>query len=222
MSSHKVYSQEASIVIVGSFNPAIFHPEWFVRHDLVPADDLKGVKVEIIHPDLSKFSFTWMSIDVLREKFISRTNDPARFNALKDLVISTFYILEHTVLNQLGLNLKIEYEIDDEENWHKIGDVLAPKEIWQDSLPDRIGLKRLLIESPRPDNLDGYIRVSIGPSISTIHSVKLEVNNHFELLDRNSKPQHKATEIIAQKWDEAMELAGNICKSTIKRAIEYE
>jgi hypothetical protein len=26
-----------NIVLLGDFNPALFHPDWFVRNDLVPA-----------------------------------------------------------------------------------------------------------------------------------------------------------------------------------------
>ena len=97
-------------MLVDSFNPAIFHPEWLVRHELVPADDVQGDTVEIVHQDISKFSFDWLDVDVLRHKFIARTNDPSKFYPLRDLLISIFKILDHTPLKQLGMNLIIDYE----------------------------------------------------------------------------------------------------------------
>jgi len=222
MAMPSIIVQEANIVLVGSFNPAIFHPEWFVRHSLVPSDDLKGVKLEIVHPDLSKFSFKWLSIDVLREKFIARTNDPASYSPLRDLVVSTFNILDHTVLNQLGMNLMLVYDIEEESAWHKIGDVLAPKEIWKKTLPDRIGLKTLTIQSPRQDTLNGHIKVSIGPSNASTYSVRVDVNNHVELLDKDRNVQYKVSEIIAENWEKSIEFAKNVCDSIITGALENE
>ncbi len=89
MAAYKIVSKEASGVLVGSFNPAIFHPEWLVRHELVPADDIQGASVEIVHQDISKFSFEWLGVDVLRHKFIARTNDPSKFDPLRDLLITS-------------------------------------------------------------------------------------------------------------------------------------
>ena len=216
MAAYKIVTKEAIGVLVGSFNPAIFHPEWLVRHELVPADDIQGASVEIVHQDISKFSFDWLGVDVLRHKFSARTNDPSKFDPLRDLLISIFKILDHTPLKQLGMNLVIDYEFENEETWHKFGDVLAPKTIWQKSLPDRIGLTNLTIQSPRNDKFEGYLQVSIGP-IEPKYQARININNHIEL--QNQGNLLSVPEIIAANWDDAIASAEQVAERTIKEAI---
>ena len=219
MANFDIINREASAVLVGSFNPAIFHPEWLVRHNLIPADDLEGAKVEIVHQDISKFFLDWLGVDVLRNKFIARTNDPSKFDPLRDLVISIFKILDHTPTQQLGMNLIIDYEISSSDNWHKIGDALAPKKIWSKSLPDRIGLKSLVVQSPRLDDLEGFIQVSIGPTEMEKYKVRINVNNHVELEPKEKDIKLNPSDIISDKWNKAMKLAEEIAERTIKEAI---
>jgi len=220
MADYDIINKEASAVLVGSFNPAIFHPEWLARHNLIPVDDLEGAKVEIVHQDISKFFLDWLGIDVLRNKFIARTNDPSKFDPLRDLVISIFKILDHTPVKQLGMNLIIDYEIFTEDNWHKIGDVLAPKNIWAKSLPERIGLKTLTVHSPRKDDFEGFIQVSIGPTESNKFQVRINVNNHIELDLKEKEIKLNPSELVAEKWDHAIGFAKEISDRTIKEAIE--
>ena len=196
MNPFEINTQEASIVFIGSFNPAIFHPEWLVRNGLIPADDLAGAKVEVVHNDISKFTLEWLGVDVLSNKFIARTNDPSKFSPLKDLMISVFNVLEHTPIVQIGLNLITDYKINSEENWHKIGDTLAPKTIWEQCLPKRVGLKSLKLVSPRPDELKGIMNVSIDSygNEQIPYGVRFNINNHIEI-ERSSTP--KADRVIS-------------------------
>jgi len=220
MPDYNIIYKEASAVLVGSFNPAIFHPEWLARHNLIPSDDLKGQKVEIVHQDISKFSLEWLGIDVLRNKFIARTNDSSKFVPLRDLVISIFKILDHTPVKQLGMNLIVDYEITNQDDWHKIGDVLAPKDIWAKCLPERIGLKSLTVQSPRKDELEGYIQVSIGPTKLNKFQVRMNINNHVELELKKKEIKLNPSDVVAENWDLAIDLAEKIAEKTIKEAIE--
>jgi len=115
MHNYSLQSEAASIVLVGSFNPAIFHPEWLLRHSLISEDDNKGAKVEIVHNQLSKFSLEWLFIDVMHEKLIARTNDSSYFSPMRDLMSSALKILEHTPIGKMGINLDLSYKIDEEE-----------------------------------------------------------------------------------------------------------
>gem|GEM_PF-557094 len=214
-------SEEASIVLVGSFNPAIFHPEWFVSHELIPQDDIKDANVEIVHQDLSKFSLQWLGIDVLRNKFIARTHDPSNFSALKDLMFSVFKILYHTPISQLGMNLITIYRIDTEEIWHKIGDTLVPKNIWEESLPKRIGMTSVAVQSPRQDSLDGFIRVIVSSVRSEFYGVSFNINSHVELNAKQHKEtKYELTEIIAQYWEPALRVAREISERILRKAID--
>lgn len=222
MYPYKIESEEASIAFVGSFNPAIFHPEWLLRHQLITEDDLKGADIEIVHQDISKFTLEWLGAEILRNKILIRTNDPSKFSPLKDLMISVFKILEHTPIKQLGMNLITTCEIDTEENWHKIGDNLAPKTIWEEFLPKRVGLSSLTVLSPRKDSLKGNMRVNIRSLKKDFFGVIINVNNHVELEDIQGEKEeiYDVPTVLAEHWDPGLVLARNICETLLKKAIE--
>ena len=221
MQEYNLESEDASIVLVGSFNPAIFHPEWLLRHQLITQDDVKGAKIEIVHNDLSKFSLEWLGVDVLRNKFIVRTNDPSQFSPMRDLMISVFGILEHMPITQLGMNSRRTYKIDKEEHWHKVGDVLAPKMVWEESLPKRVGLTSLTVRSPRPDSLEGHVNVSISSFRSSFFGVNFDVNNHVELgaNQEDGEKKYDVSMILAEHWDSSLDLATKICETTLLKVL---
>jgi hypothetical protein len=221
MQSFGLEYEEASIVLVGSLNPAIFHPEWLLRHNLITEDDLKGAGIEIVHRDLSKFSLDWLKVDVTRDKFIARTNDPSKYIPLNDLMISTLKILEHIPIIQMGMNLKLNYKIDSEESWHKIGDNLAPKKFW-DTLPGRVGLKSIDIECARPDELKGFVRIAAGSIRKDYFGVNFSVNNHTEIQynDDGKEIVEDATIILADHWEKSLEFARTSCENVLSKALE--
>ena len=48
-------SDEAGIVIVGSFNPRIFQPFWLAKQNLISDEAAENAKITIIHPDITAF-----------------------------------------------------------------------------------------------------------------------------------------------------------------------
>lgn len=207
--------EEANIVIVGSLNPMIFNPDWLIRHDLLPKVVMDEAKIEIIHRDIAKFSMDWLNIEVFQNRFVARTNDASYFLPLRDLVVSIFSILNETPAKQLGMNMNFDLSLPDEESWHKLGDVLAPKEIWNKVLPERVGLLFLKVESPRDDDLPGNINVTFGPSpIKEIkNGVHFNINNHIELGDDLS------IQSVLEKWEFSLEEAKKISQTIIEEAL---
>ena len=221
MPLYELISEEASIAFVGSFNPAIFHPEWLARHNLIPQDDIKGAHVEIVHNDISKFSLEWLSADILRDKFLVRTNDPAKFSPLKDLMISVFGILDHTPIKHLGMNLVSKYKIEAEDNWHKVGDSLVPKNVWEKSLPKRVGLTSLQVMSPREDSLPGHLNVLIRSVRNDFFGVEFNINSHVDLKSHTDDNEEiiGVPSILGQYWDSSLSLARNIGGNTLKEIL---
>ena len=213
MAAPEFIDQEASIVLVGSFNPTIFHPEWFAHHEVVPAEDLEGANIEIIHPEIAKFTFPWASFEILQNRFIGRTRDVAQYNPLRDLVISTFSLLEHSPVKQMGMNLAMTYTAADEETWHKIGDTLAPKTIWEQSLPQRIGLLSMRVQSLRTDELPGKITVSVESRPE--YGVNISVNSHVDF-NEDVSLHH----VLSEYWETSIEQSKGICQTTIYEALK--
>ena len=218
MAKYKLLSQVASIVLIGSFNPAIFHPEWLLRHNLVSPDDNESAELEVVHNDISKFNLDWLSIEVLRNKFVAKTNDPSKFNPLRDLIISVFNILDHTPITQLGMNLNLNYTIENEDDWHKIGDTLAPKEIWNKSLPKRVGLMSLQVICDRDDDYDGNFNVTLQPTKLEKHGLTCIVNNHIEISEEIKKPA--TSNILSELWESSVDTARKLSETTIREIIE--
>ena len=46
--TQSIEAEGLDVIVVGSFNPAIFHPEWFLRHNLIGDQDSKD-DVELKH-----------------------------------------------------------------------------------------------------------------------------------------------------------------------------
>jgi hypothetical protein len=85
-----------AIVAMGSFNPAIFHPAWFSGQGLIRKEEFETAKIEIVHRDVCHFAVEWFSLQVTGDRFAMQTGDPAKSQSLRDLVMATFTILEHT------------------------------------------------------------------------------------------------------------------------------
>lgn len=212
-----IIEQEASIVVVGAFNPTIFNPDWLLRHELISDDAMGDVNIEIIHRDVSRFSLGWLSIEVVFNRFTARTNDPSYFLPLQDLVVSLFSILNQIPVKQLGMNRTFELSLPDQETWHKLGDTLAPKDIWKKFLPERVGLMSLKVTSPRDDNLTGNLNVTIEPSkLADIQNgIHFSTNSHVELdPDDNASIKN----VLFEYWESTLDQSSDMSNAIIEEA----
>ncbi len=189
---------EASIVVVGSFNPTIFQPEWLSRNNLISTRDYESVDVELIHQDLSLFGFSWGRIDVRKDRYTLRGKDEAFFPMLRDLSIGIFQLLEHTPVKAIGINSILRYTVDSEEKWHRIGDALVPKNIWNKYLNGHVGMTRVSVRSESQSDENGdEVNVLISPTLSNERKgIIVDINNHFAADDTN-----KLVEILSDQWE---------------------
>ena len=66
----------SSIVLVGNFNPAIFHPSWLSEHGMVREGDADKADIQVVSPEVSSFTTHWLLLQVTRDKFQASTSDP--------------------------------------------------------------------------------------------------------------------------------------------------
>jgi hypothetical protein len=169
-----------NIVVLGTFNPQIFQPEWYARQNLIGVEQAEKASIEFINPDISVFSIGWMRLEITRDRASFGTNQAQHFELLRDLVGSTFKILQHTPLSRFGINWVCHFRMPDIESWHKIGHKLAPKEPWAEVLQDP-GMRDVMMEAKRPDKYAGKIYVTVQPSLIVQPGVYVMINDDFEL-----------------------------------------
>ena len=86
MSDVKPELEDVSVVLVGSFNPAIFHPTWFAREKLIQQEEADRADIKIVSPEVSVFSIGWLQLEVTLDRFAARTSQIQNLEPLRDLV----------------------------------------------------------------------------------------------------------------------------------------
>ena len=186
-----------SVVLVGSFNPAIFHPSWLASHGMVREDEADKAQIQIVSPEVSSFTTEWLALQVTRERFQASTSDARFFEPLRDLVVSVFTLLEHTPVRQMGINRDMHFACS-RDLMNELGDMLAPKPIWQKALDDPL-LETLVMVGKRKRGEGNRLRVTVQPSIRVVPGIYIGTNEHFETKDEQSP--HKILELLKGSWE---------------------
>lgn len=202
----------AAIVVVGSFNPAIFQPEWFARQNLIPVPEADQAELKMVHPQLSHFETERFFIQVTTERFVAMTRATTDTSVLGDLVRGTFFILEHTPITAVGLDFQMHFSVGSEEAWHRVGDSLAPKEVWTEVLRGRPGMKVLQIEAT--DDNGHKMTIKVEPSIKITHGVYFETNEHYAVEGKKTGSAF-LDELLRNRWEGAQDDATKIARSVL-------
>ncbi len=220
MDNWEIIKEEASIVLVGGLNPKIFHPEWFIRKEIIEEWDYNDDNVVCSH-DFAEIEFpNDRKLTVLLNKFSILTPLATEFQSIKDVVANTFSLLSETLVYQMGMNFNSVIKITDEVRWKKFGHNLAPEACWKQAVTyfDKLdenkqrefGLLNLTMNIPRPDDLKGYIRPQITALKASPYILKFDINNHFELEDKST---NMVIEILEKHWEKSLDLSKELTKS---------
>jgi hypothetical protein len=217
VSDPKPEHEDVSIVLVGSFNPAIFHPAWFAREKLIQQEEADRADVKIVSTEVSFFSIGWVALEVTSDRFVARTTQIQHVEPLRDLVRGTFGLLRHTPVKQMGLNRRAQFRSPDEAAWHQLGHRLAPKEPWA-GLLEKPGMRRIQMQGVRPDAYKGQISVAVEPSLKlTPFGAYIDVNDHYEN-DATTKGTEcdRMMEILGTSWHTSLDRSLCIMQGLMK------
>lgn len=210
----KPTSEVASIVMLGSFNPAIFQPSWLALKSLMTPADAQAAEVRLIAPQVAAFKAGGFVVEVLQERFAAQVEEPQDQVRLRDLVTGILSLLGETPVNRLGLNWVFTFRLADETRWHALGDYLAPKAPWAGLLRGRPGLRTLTIQGALAAGLRGQVNVRLEPT--TPPSVRLEVNHDILGLDGDTPVTAETfAEIIHTQWEAARRDAASIAAGVV-------
>ncbi len=210
-----------SIVMLGSFNPAIFTPAWFALHSLLPKGVADSAELAVAHPQMTSFSADWLRLNVTPEKFQVETVQAPQIR-VQDIAVRVFAEhLPHTPLTAFGINRNVHFLVKDLAARSRLGRILAPVEPWGSwgqefgSDGEHGGMKSLTMSQndPTERSFGGQINVTVQPSSQVgggITGVFVGINDHYvlgtsepsaagssmELLEANFKSSQDRSEAI--------------------------
>jgi hypothetical protein len=202
-------AEGASIVMIGSFNPAIFQPLWLGAQQLIRADEAENAKITTIQAQVADFSTEWFQLQVLQQRLAVLTTDPRQYGPLRDLAMGMFAILAHTPVSRVGINRYFHFATPSIDVWHRIGHKLAPKEPWHDimKLP---GLRSLLMQGRRDETSEGLLYIKVEPSLKVTRGIFVEVNEEFRApADGLPEGAQWVPSCLGTQWDSFMQFAEN-------------
>lgn len=205
--------QGSNIVLRGHFNPTIFHPTWFASYNLISAQEAEGAEVKIVHPDTTVFATRWLIVNIVRDRFQVATTLDAYYEPLRDLVIGILTLLSHTPLTAIGLNRDFHYRLKSDDARQQVGHRLVPKEDWKSVLWEPV-MAHLTVQGKRPDDMDGYIQVEVGPSNEVEHGIYIQVNDHYQLAPKEEAAPKApdAVHLLSERWNESMQRSQDIAQ----------
>ena len=176
--------EDISIVLVGLFNPSIYHPMWFAHQGLIREAEAEAATVELIHQDVASFSIEWLTVQVLRDRFTATIKADVYHKHLNDFVQGVFLRLAHTPIRQMGINYTSRIHFKSEDDWHAFGHFIAPKTPWGGVL-SKPGIRGFHMQSLRPagdiPEKPGYLILSMDADLAKRGDSLVRVNDHYEV-----------------------------------------
>ena len=210
-----------SIVLVGSFNPAIFTPAWFELHGLLPHGTAETAALEVAHQQATAFNAEWLYLNVTVERLLVETVQAPDVR-VRDLVVRTFReYLNHTPLSALGINRSVHFDVETLANRDRIGRILAPLEPWG-VWGDKIGvdgthaaLTSVTMSQNDPDGRPkgGRINVNVEPSTRIGKGrtgVFVNVNDHFECEANQRDAAEAVIQLLEDNFDASVERSNRL------------
>ena len=192
-------------VLVGNFNPAIFHPQWYGKINLFRENEIKEAKVGLIFPDFCQFVISGIDFRVELSRFQASTDKQENFALLKDVVLGTFSVLDQTPISAMGINFRGHFELNSKNKLDTLVNNYCPSGPW-DGLLEKSKLATLINQGNNPFDKKGYVRIKIEPSTKLENGLFIEINNHFALESKN--PQD-VINVLNEQWEKIREHSFN-------------
>ena len=199
----------ASVVALGNFAPAMFHPSWFARHGLIAEAEAAasakspGLSISDAH---ATFAFSGIEFHALHDRLQFATSREDMHHPLKDLVASTLALLDATPVSSMGINWSKHSKAPNEDKWHEFGHRLAPKEFWNKNWTGHAGMLRVHMRLERTDSKLGSVNVNVDPSSEIRPGIYCRFNDHYEFSEKSASAGFAAL-LINEVWGSSKESA---------------
>lgn len=222
----------SSIVCVGSFNPAIFSPDWCVSVGLLGEADAEAAKSNenfVVSRQATLFNTDWFAIQALENQLVL-TSAGALSPAFKDLAQGLLTTLPHVPVSAVGLNFMAHFRMMSIADFHKVGDALAPKQFWRslfDPAKYRPGMQHLAMRFQNPDEsarTQDELRITVEASAKIANGIYMMFNDHHEAFAKETSATkstaERAAEIVSTEWEKDWEEANRVFASLLNQVLQ--
>lgn len=200
-----------SVVLLGSFNPMIFHPFWLLQKKLISEDDVTKEKI-FVNENISSFHVgDWLDMTTTTKRCEFKIKKAERVVMMRDLIVGTLNSLSEMPIFAVGINRGGVYNLLDEKSYYKFGEKLAPLHMWEPSFHDP-RLRNIAIEEVGSEKFKDKRRtILIKPAeVDNLpFCVDLNINNHYDL-ENVGQTVAKVLKVLNSNMDEDYEAFQNI------------
>lgn len=172
-----------SVVLLGGFNPMIFHPFWLLQKKLISEADVTEKKI-IVNDQISTYHVgDWLEMTVTPKRCEFKIKKAERVVMMRDLIVGTLNALSEMPIIAVGINRGGVYNLTDEKSYYEFGAKLAPLQMWEPSFHDP-RLRNIAIEDVGSETFKDKRRmIQIKPAIvkDAPYCVDFNINNHYDL-----------------------------------------
>jgi len=208
-------NQGYAIVLLGSFNPPIYHPQWFARHELVDPEVAEAAEGVDVDADWCFFRTRTFGCEVSRDRLhIFSTPTTERFEPLGHLAARTFDLLSHTPVGAVSM-IRFRHVGPESARWTELAPKLVDAGLWSGVLEEDPVLDRIVVRSTIPGAPPGVLGLAAEPSRTVPHGVYLSVTHQYTLEEGPTTGAEEATRILNERWEQSIEKSDDVIDHTI-------
>ncbi|HWX75869.1 MAG TPA: hypothetical protein VNY32_00245 [Candidatus Acidoferrales bacterium] len=120
-----------SIALIGAFDPARAQPSVLLQEGLIRESDFLDLTVQIALPDIMQLHMAWALLTVEKNRIIAATpvTNPAA-EPVRDLALDLVSEMKESRVRAIGINSDHHFQALSLDTFHKVGNTLAPKDLW--------------------------------------------------------------------------------------------
>jgi|ERR1035441_5883717 hypothetical protein len=212
-------AEDLSVVVVGSFNPSIFHPEWFLRQKLIGDEDAKDAGIQNVSNEATEIKLCGLKLICSQKRLVLRCSNISHAARLQDLLAQMMLLLPHTPVIACGINPNAHYSVGNRDYWHKIGHVLAPKELLWNELVKQPGMKSLTITGVREGAFPGNVNITVEPSAKFVPGLYIGLNHHYVVPEgsRRAGGAECVVGFLKGEWDSACAMPRRVAQMVFEK-----
>ncbi|MGR3992483.1 hypothetical protein [Pseudomonas sp. 1121_17] len=229
MDQVEIKRRESSIVVIGTFDPREMAPHWFVKHGLIPQEDYTdALEVDVVYSEMTKFTLGNIIIEILPTKIILRSGIETLDYRIHDLALGILTVIKGAGVSAIGFNVFNDWYFEDVSLWHKVGDLLAPKQPWLDAIADspKAGLMKMQMQVTKPEGVPGVYNVGVS-WLEEKQWIRFSLNDHYDESGVSAKLKNPylkkskgfdAVSVLTAFWQHTLDFQKHIVNGFIEQA----